>query len=76
MTGAFGLADDVCHARIPPERLIQNRARIDVWRHLHQSGALVDGTTTQLQVGQNGYLASTRGPNIFLGGICVPIVWD
>jgi hypothetical protein len=33
MVGCFGLCDDHCHTRVPLDRLIESRARLDATMH-------------------------------------------
>lgn len=87
----FGLHDGcgVGNERVPPERLIENRARLDVWQ-LHQAGALIagtillktpDGTITQLTIrdadhGQEGYEGPIRVPEFYGGQARVEVAWE
>lgn len=77
MPGAFGLNE--CHLpRVPRERFVEANPRIDVWE-LHQCGALLDGTTTELRVGSSPsrvYQVTVRRPNLWIDETCVLIVWD
>jgi len=73
MVGAFGLFEDH-HTRIPADRLIENRARVDVTM-LNRSGALVDGAETELRSGDGGCRLATRTPNLLVDGNPVLVVW-
>ena len=48
MPGAFGLADDVCHDRVSPDRLVESHVMADV-HMLHREGLLVAGTEARLE---------------------------
>jgi hypothetical protein len=56
MPGAFGLLDDQHHPRFPADRLVENRARLDVHK-LNRIGAFVEGAVTQLKWGDRGLSA-------------------
>ena len=43
---------------------------------LLQSGALTEGTVTQLTCGDVGYRLATRTPNTWVDGVPMLIVWD
>jgi hypothetical protein len=74
MVGSFGLSE--CHLpRRPRDRFVEANARVDIWQ-LHQCGALVDGTVTELRWGENTCQLAARTPNLWIGGTRVLIVWD
>jgi hypothetical protein len=51
MVGSFGL--NTCHLpRVPRERFVEANARLDIWKDLHQRGALVDQTVTEIRWGE------------------------
>jgi len=76
MVGCFGLIQDGHSSHFPPDRLVENRARIDAFK-LNRAGAFAaDGVVTQLRWGDRGYRLERQAPNILAGNICVPVVWD
>jgi hypothetical protein len=74
MVGCFGLCDDHCHTRVPLDRLIESRARIDATM-LNRIGGLVDGAVTELRWGDRGYQLATHSPNLWINGNRVLVVW-
>jgi hypothetical protein len=64
MVGAFGLLDDRHHTRFPPDRLIENRARLDVF-WLNRIGAFTEGTITELRWGKKPLPARQTDPRYF-----------
>ena len=75
MVGAFGLLDDRHHTRFPPDRLIENRACLDVF-WLNRIGAFTEGTITELRWGKKPYQLARQTPDILVNGNRVPIAWD
>jgi hypothetical protein len=75
MPGAFGLLDDQHHIRVPADRLVENRARLDAFK-LNRIGALTEGTVTGLRCGDRGYHLARHTPDILVNGNRIPIVWD
>ena len=61
MVGCFGLCDDHCHTRVPLDRLIESRARLDATM-LNRIGGLADGAVTELKWGDRGLPARYSQP--------------
>jgi len=65
MPGAFGLYDDQHHPRVPADRLVENRLRLDAFK-LNRLGAFVEGAVTRLAWGENTYQLARHTPNILV----------
>jgi len=74
MVACFGLHDGCQLPRVPLDRLIECRARLDVVMLL-RLGALTEGVETKLQVGKTPYRLATHTPNLLVDGNHVPVVW-
>jgi hypothetical protein len=75
MPGAFGLYDDQHHPRVPADRLVENRLRLDAFK-LNRLGAFVEGAVTRLAWGENTYQLARHTPNILVNGNPVLVTWD
>src|SRR5262249_6092334 len=78
MPGAFGLADDVCHDRVLPDRLVESHVMADV-HMLHREGLLVAGTEARLGAADvdGGYnLATPEAAKVLLEGQQIRVSWD
>jgi hypothetical protein len=73
--GAFGLLDDHHHARVPLDLIVEANPRLDAF-WLNRIGALVRGTTTELQWGHGGGCLLAHGVDIELEGVRIPLIWD
>src|SRR5262249_37534971 len=60
MVGCFGLGEGPNKSRFPPDLLVENNPRIDVFALL-RCGALVEGVTTEIQIAGRGSLRLIRG---------------
>ena len=67
MPGAFGLYDDQHHPRVPADRLVENRLRLDAFK-LNRLGAFVEGAVTRLAWGENTYQLARHTPNLLVNG--------
>lgn len=73
MPGAFGLLDDVCHDRVPNDRLVETHTMLDV-HVLHREGLLVPGVEARLEDG--GYFRAIReGGKIEIDGQHIRVGW-
>lgn len=61
--------------RVPDNLFVEANPRLDVWE-LHQCGALVVGTTTELRAGSRGYLLASHTPNLWIDQTRVLVIWD
>ena len=75
MPGAFGLYDDQHHPRVPADRLVENRLRLDAFK-LNRLGAFVEGAVTRLAWGENTYQLARHTPNILVNGNSILVTWD
>src|SRR5262249_751343 len=74
MVASFGLHDGYQLPRVPLDRLIENRARLDATM-LNRIGGLVDGAVTELKWGDRRYQLATHRPNLWINGNGVVVVW-
>jgi len=74
MIACFGLHEGQQLPRVPADRLIENRPRLDATM-LNRSGVLVDGAVTELRSGDGGYRLETHSPNLWVNGDRVLVVW-
>src|SRR5215469_16435661 len=72
MVGCYGL-NSYHLPRVPRDCFVEANPRIDVWE-LHQSGALVDGTTTELRWGGHGGVPARRIARPMFGSV-KPACW-
>jgi hypothetical protein len=75
MPGAFGLLDDPHPSHFPLNRLIENRARLDVFE-LNRYGAFLEGAVTTLRWGEKPYQLAARSVDILVNGNRVLVDWD
>ncbi|WP_284265490.1 hypothetical protein [Bradyrhizobium iriomotense] len=60
----------------PPDRLVENRARLCSFA-LHRAGAFAaDGVVTEVRWGDGGRRLARQAPDILLGDIRIAVVWD
>jgi len=71
---AFGTFEDHHHTRVPAHRLVENRARLDVFQ-LNRAGALVDGAETELAWGENPYRLAMHEGNLSVNGVSIEVTW-
>jgi hypothetical protein len=74
MVASFGLHDGYQLPRVPFDRLIENRARLDATM-LNRIGGLVDGAVTEVKWGDRKYQLATHSPNLWINGNRVLVVW-
>ena len=73
MPGAFGLADDHCHTRVPRDLMVEANPRLSIWELL-EHGMLVEGTVTEVAFeGTGDGPAASRTINIRREGA---LAWD
>lgn len=73
MPGAFGLLDDVCHDRVPNDRLVEAHAVLDV-HVLHREGLLVPGVEARL--GDGGYFRTIpEAGKVEIDGQQIRVAW-
>jgi hypothetical protein len=75
--GTFGLADDVCHDRVPTERLTSSHPMLDV-HQLAREGLLAPGTEARIDGGEGhgGYRLAVAGGGILeIDGQQIQVGW-